>query len=138
MTFDTYRERYLAAWKSSREDAPGEAPAVEARWFLEPPAEPDRRPLAYFFEDGVVCGKASSLEGLRRFAFDPDSLLAAADGRVRELISRLAAADGRVRELAETVALAEENLKSIEASSSWRITAPLRSLARRLRRPTKP
>ena len=115
MTFDAYRERYLAAWKSSREDAPGEAPAIEARWLLEPPAEPDRRPLAYFFEDGVVCGKASSLEGLRRFAFDPDSLLAAADGRVRELISRLAAADGRVRELTETVALAEENLKSIEA-----------------------
>ncbi len=111
---------------------------IEARWLSEPLAEPDRRPLAYFFEDGVVCGKASSLEGLRRFAFDPDSLLAAADGRVRELISRLAAADGRVRELTETVALAEENLKSIEASSSWRITAPLRGLARRLRRRAKP
>jgi hypothetical protein len=124
MTFDAYRLLYLAGWQSSREDAPGEAPAIEARWLSEPVAEPDRRPLAYFFEDGVVCGKASSLEGLRRFAFDPDSLLALADGRVRELT--------------ETVALAEENLEQIERSSSWRMTAPLRGLARWFRRRAKP
>ena len=138
MTFDLYRRRYLAGWKASREVAPAEAPTIEARWLSGPPEEPDRRPLAYFYEDGVVCGKAASLETLRRFAFDPDSLLAAADGRVRDLISRLAAADGRARELTETIALAEENLKSIEASSSWRMTAPLRGLVRRLRRRAKP
>jgi hypothetical protein len=57
---------------------------------------------------------------------------------VRELISLLASADGRVRELSETVALAEENLKSIEDSSSWRMTAPLRAIARWLRRRAKP
>ena len=134
ITFDAYRRLYLEGWNSSRADASGGAPTIEARWLSEPPAEPDRRPLAYFFEDGVICGKASSLEGLRRLAFDPDSLLAAADGRVRELIGTVAAADGHVRELTKTVALAEENLKSIKASSSWRMTAPLRSLAQRLRR----
>jgi glycosyltransferase involved in cell wall biosynthesis len=138
MTFDAYRRLYLAGWKSSREDAPGEAPTIEARWLAEPIAEPDRRPLAYFFEDGVICGKAASLEGLRRFAFDPDSLLASADGRVRELIALLASTNGRVRELIENAALAEENLKRIEGSSSWRITAPLRGLARRLRRRARP
>jgi hypothetical protein len=46
-------------------------------------------------------------------------------------------ADGRVRELTETVALAEENLEQIERSSSWRMTAPLRGLARWFRRRAK-
>jgi hypothetical protein len=49
-------------------------------------------------------------------------------------MSLLASTNGRVRELIETAALAEENLKRIEGSFSWRITAPLRGLARRLRR----
>jgi hypothetical protein len=138
MTFDAYRERYLAGWTSRRADTPGEAPAIEARWLSEPIVEPDRRPLAYFFEDGVICGKAESLEGLRRLAFDQDSLLASADARVTELLALLASTNGRVRELIETAALAEENLKRIEGSSSWRITAPLRGLAQRLRRRARP
>jgi len=138
MTFDAYRRLYLAGWKSSRENAPGETPTIEARWLSEPIVEPDRRPLAYFFEDGVICGKAESLEGLRRFAFDPDSLLASADARVRELMALLASTNGRVRALIETAALADENLKRIEGSTSWRITAPLRRLARRLRRRARP
>jgi hypothetical protein len=138
MTFDAYRRLYLAGWTSSRGNAPGETPTIAARWLSEPIVAPDRRPLAYFFEDGVICGKAESLEGLRRLAFDPDSLLASADARVRELMALLASTNGRVRELIETAALAEENLKRIEASSSWRITAPLRGLARRLRRRARP
>ena len=138
MTFDAYRRLYLAGWTSSRADTPGAAPTIEARWLAEPLAEPDRRPLAYLFEDGVICGKASSLESLRRFAFDPDSLLASADGRVRELIALLASADERVRGLIETVVVAEENVKRIEGSFSWRMTAPLRGLARWLRRGARP
>ena len=120
MSLDEYRRLYLAGWNASREAASGEAPIVEPRWLDQPPAEPDRRPLAYLFEDGVICGKARSLEGLRKVAFDPDSLLASAEGRVREL--------------SESVALVEQKLKRIEGSRSWRITAPLRGLARRLRR----
>ncbi len=38
------------------------------------------------------------------------------------------------RELIEAIAVAEENRKRIEGSFSWRMTAPLRDLARRLRR----
>jgi len=85
-------------------------PAWEARWLTPPPADPDRRPLAFFFEDGIVCGHASSVEGLRRYAFDPDSLYAATDSRVRELIE----------------ALERERTKATR-------TGTLRSLARRLR-----
>jgi hypothetical protein len=121
MSFDEYRRLYLAGWNLNREAASGEAPMIEARWLAQPPPEPDLRPLAYLFEDGVVCGKARSLEGLRKLAFDPDSLFASAEARVREL--------------SESLALAEQELKRIEGSRSWRITAPLRGLVRRLRRP---
>ena len=124
MTFDAYRQLYLDGWKTNRESAPGEAPPIEDRWWREPVAPPDRRPLAFFFEDGVVCGRASSLEDLRSYAFDPDSLYAAADERVRELI--------------EALALSRESLEKIEASASWRLTAPLRGLAKRLGRRGKP
>jgi hypothetical protein len=124
MTLDAYRQLYLDGWRTTREAASGEAPLIEARWLREPVAPPDRRPLAFFFEDGVVCGRASSLEDLRKYAFDPDSLYAAADERVRELI--------------EALALSRENLAKVEGSASWRMTAPLRSLARRLGRRGKP
>ncbi len=123
MTLDAYRSLYLDGWKTTREAASGEAPLIEARWLQEPVAPPDRRPLAFFFEDGVVCGRASSLEDLRKYSFDPDSLYAAADARVRELI--------------EALALARESLEKIEGSASWRMTAPLRGLARRLHRRAK-
>jgi hypothetical protein len=65
MTFDAYRRLYLDGWNTTREAASGEAPLLEGRWLQEPVAPPDRRPLAFFFEDGVVCGRASSLEDLR-------------------------------------------------------------------------
>ena len=124
MTLDAYRQLYLDGWRTTREASSGEAPLIEARWLREPVAPPDRRPLAFFFEDGVVCGRASSLEDLRKYAFDPDSLYAAADERVRELI--------------EALALPRENLAKVEGSASWRMTAPFRSLARRLGRRGKP
>ena len=129
MSFDAYRALYLAGW-STRHEPAAQAPAFEPRWFSEPPAEPDRRPLAFFYEDGVVCGRASSLEGLRRYAFDPDSLYASTDGRVRSLIEALDVERRRSDSLSES-------LRRTEASASWRMTAPLRGLARRLRRRVK-
>jgi len=88
MSFDEYHRRYVEPIATSVGRARRE-PAWEARWLTPPPSEPDRRPLAFFFEDGIVCGHASSVEGLRRYAFDPDSLHAATDSRVRELIEAL-------------------------------------------------
>ena len=88
MSFDEYHRRYVEPIATSVGRARRE-PAWEAHWLTPPPPEPDRRPLAFFFEDGIVCGHASSVEGLRRYAFDPDSLHAATDSRVRELIEAL-------------------------------------------------
>jgi len=89
--FDEYARRYGAGAAAAKADRAPSPPAIEPHWLHAPPTPPDRRPLAFFYEDGVVCGRASSLEGLRKFAFDPDSLLAATDARVRELIEALAA-----------------------------------------------
>jgi hypothetical protein len=89
--FDEYMRRYRDGWAAAKADRAPSPPPFESRWLHEPAAPPDRRPLAFFYEDGVVCGRASSLEGLRKFAFDPDSLHAATDARVRELIEALAA-----------------------------------------------
>jgi hypothetical protein len=89
VAFAEYLNRYMEGWSAPR-GAPRNAPlAIEPRWLQEPPSAPDRRPLAFFYEDGVVCGRAASLAGLRRYAFDPDSLYADTDKRVRELIEAL-------------------------------------------------
>jgi hypothetical protein len=88
--FAEYVARYIEGWSAPRGVRQATPVTIESRWLQEPPATPDRRPLAFFYEDGVVCGHASSLAGLRRYAFDPDSLYADTNQRVRELIEELA------------------------------------------------
>ena len=90
--FAEYVGRYREGWSAPRAAQEKTPLAIEPRWLQEPPSAPDRRPLAFFYEDGVVCGRASSLAGLRRYAFDPDSLYADTDQRVRSLIEALARA----------------------------------------------
>lgn len=114
MSFEEYVRRYREGWSAARGAQAPSPPALEPRWLAEPQAAPDRRPLAFFYEDGVVCGRAASLEGLRRYAFDPDSLYADTDRRVRALIEELE----------------RERAKSAPPA---RAASPLRALARRLR-----
>jgi glycosyltransferase involved in cell wall biosynthesis len=144
-SFERYRDLYLSGWPAPSESAAHDLPAIDSAWCSPPTPPQERLPLAYLFEDGVLCGKAKSLEGLRRYAFDPDSLYADADARVRELIE---AADAQRRnldgvrpaaatrhgDLAARAAAAEEHLRRIERSRSWRMTAPLRAIVRWLRR----
>jgi glycosyltransferase involved in cell wall biosynthesis len=98
VSFDEYRQRYLAEPPRTLADAPP-LPAIDPGWLAQPHAAAERLPLAYLYEDGVVCGKARSLEGLRRYAFDPDSLYADADARVRELIEARAADAEKLRRI---------------------------------------
>lgn len=105
-SFEEYRARYLQALPAHGA-APGDAiPGLPARW-LEAPveADPPTTTLAWLFGDGILCGRASSREKLARRAAEADALLA----QVHEHVAR------------------------IESSRSWRLTAPLRALARRLR-----
>lgn len=105
-SFEDYRARYLEGLPA-RGAATGHAiPAIPARW-LEAPveADPPTTTLAWLFGDGILCGRASSREKLARRAAEADALLARA----------------------------HEHMARVEASRSWRLTAPLRALARWLR-----
>lgn len=148
-TFDAYREAYLAGLPTRHPRTPATAIEIADRWLVEPAAPPEQYPLAYLFQDGVVCGKARTLELLRRFVYDPDAVYAATDTRLKELIGTLwderAHAARRLeesqsqaaREVATAAAdahEARERLREIEASTSWRMTAPLRRLVGLLRR----
>lgn len=126
MSFEVYRERYLDGISRGATSPSAQPPRIEPRWLEEPRAPADRRPLAFFYEDGVVCGRASSLAGLRRYAFDPDSLHAATDARVLELIEALD------RERREGERLRAEAAKKEGRGSP--IAAMLRALARRFDR----
>jgi len=103
MSFETYRARYLERLclpPARRQDT---LPRVPLRW-LEAPAEvdPPTTTLAWLFGDGILCGRASSRGKLARRVAEADALLAEA----------------------------RERLARVEASRSWRLTAPLRAIAR--------
>lgn len=143
VTFEAYRERYFAGWPSRRGASPP-LPDIDPGWVRPPRAAPSTPSLAFLFEDGVLCGKAGSLEALRRYAFDPYALYAAADARLRELMEtleaqgrdaerRCAAARAEVEEQKARAMAVEERLQRVEASRSWRMTRPLRGLARWMR-----
>lgn len=105
-SFEDYRARYLQGLPATSV-ARGEAIAgVPARW-LDAPVEvdPPTTTLAWLYGDGIVCGRASSREKLARRAAEADALLAQA----------------------------HERMSRIESSRSWRLTAPLRAIARWLR-----
>jgi hypothetical protein len=101
VSFEDYVGRYREGWAAPRADRAASPPALEARWLREPAAPPERRPLAFFYEDGVVCGRGSSLEGLRKYAFGP-GLPARGHGRARARADR--GARGRARETAGAAA----------------------------------
>ena len=125
-SFESYRRRYLEDWKVQGSRAQQGTATIDPAWLAPPPLPEPALPLAYLFEDGIVCGKAASREQLRRYAFDPDSLHAATDARVGELLERAEGLEARARQ-------AEEALRVVERSRSWRMTAPLRGLARWIR-----
>jgi glycosyltransferase involved in cell wall biosynthesis len=146
MTFERYRSAYLAGLGERRVSG-GAPPELEPRWLVEPPSVPQRHPLAFLFQDGVVCGKAGSVDELRRYAFDPDAMHADADARFMELIQalgqqrdesarRLALVQAETDRASARAHAAEQQLERLEGSTSWRLTAPLRRLARWLRAET--
>lgn len=148
-TFEAYRESYLAGLGAPGAGThPAHYVEVLDRWLIEPAAPAESLPLAYYFEDGVVCGKARSLEQLRLHAFNPDAAYAAREGRFKELLATLWAERAEAaRVLADTQAEAarataqatvaaralEERLREIHGSTSWRLTSPLRRLVGWLR-----
>jgi hypothetical protein len=142
----SYRERYLAAMRAG---AARERPPLPHEWAQAPAEGPSRWTLEALFDDGVLCGRASSRVLLRERCVEADgeipvlrSALAAAQEEARR--SGEAAAQARAKAAVTDQALASEKqaradaealLQRMESSQSWRLTAPLRALRRLMRRP---
>jgi glycosyltransferase involved in cell wall biosynthesis len=159
MTPAAYRERYLAGL--ARGAPPGPAPGIDVRWLVAPPEPAHLSTLAWLYDDGVRAGRGASLAELRRRTGEADDQLrrdaaeiarqrkALAEEQVRARIARSEIVQLR----ADRERLATENfevggerdrnadevrdlrghLEIVERSRSWRLTAPLRALARLLR-----
>lgn len=148
-SYEAYRRAYVAAFGASRAKPPATEVEIADRWLLEPAPTPEHYPPAYLFQDGVVCGKARSVELLRRYVFDPDAVYAATETRFRELLGKLwadreegaralteaqAERQAEVERVAARARAAEDRVRELEASSSWRLTEPLRRIVTWLRR----
>ena len=114
--FAAYARAYLDGL--ARTAGPGATrPGLRADWTVAPAhVDPPTTTLAWLYDDAVVCGKAESHEKLRRRAAEADHQLAAMPEALR-----------RAGE-------AERRLAEVHASTSWRLTAPLRRLVTWMRR----
>ncbi|HSN20918.1 MAG TPA: glycosyltransferase [Usitatibacter sp.] len=130
-----YRRLYVEGL-SQRGSRGAELPRLDARWLRAPQPAPALSTLAWLFEDAVLCGRGRSLEELRRRVAEADARIEAAGAEraaLEESRAQLArTASARDRSEAEARDL-RERLRRIESSRSWKLTAPLRALARRLR-----
>lgn len=111
--------RYRQGWPERAAGARASLPALRPEWSVEPAVTLPPATLAWLYEDGVLCGRTRSRERLRRQAAEADSALV----QLREALEET----GRERDRARA------ELARIHRSRSWKLTAPIRALARRLR-----
>ena len=137
-----YAQRYLEGLARRRPASP--LADVDASWLRPAQGELQRATLAWLYDDGIVAGKAASRDELRRRLPEVDAELAvAAETRKALQAAREAETAAFEAKLADACAAlqraqadaedARARLRSLEASRSWRLLAPLRALARRLR-----
>lgn len=141
MTHEAYRSLYLEALRPARERAQAPLPQIDERWLREPDEALPELSTVELFDDGVYCGRAASLEKLRRRAAQADTRIPMAMAELRQARAELAERDAQIarsraelERMASRVAAAEHRSSDIERSRSWRITAPIRALMRLLGR----
>jgi glycosyltransferase involved in cell wall biosynthesis len=146
MTSAAYRARYLEGIVPGA--PPRGKPVLDPAWLVEPAAGVEPSSLAWLFRDGVRAGRGRSLAELERRTGEADlALTLAAEERIRmrsaltdqeskarALAAERDAARAEGDRLAREASAAQERLRRLESSRSWRMTAPLRALVRRLRR----
>ena len=139
-----YRSRYLEAVVAREASSP--EPAVAPPGLASAPDEwvPEAT-LAELFDDGVRCGNGRSLASLRERAARADAELLQLPLLRERLRATQAQLDGALAQAAELrresasersapAGSAVERVAAMEASTSWRLTAPLRAIARFFRR----
>ena len=82
----------------------------------------------------LTAARAEAEEQIREVIAERAELLTDAQQRIRELISERAEAEGRIRDLINEAAGRKKELVALRNSTSWRVTAPIRSMIERLRR----
>ena len=143
MSAAAYRERYLEGLSRKAGEAPAHC-AIDPAWLDEPRGSLALSSLAWLFDDAVRCGRGRSLEELARRVGEADARIATAEAEraaLEESRAALAASEASLgalrgqaeRAASEALQLGRE-LGRIQASRSWRLTAPLRALARLARR----
>lgn len=145
MAFEDYRSAYVEGFGVKRRGpAIPDALEIDPDWMREPARSTGTHPLAYLYEDGIVCGKASSREQLRRFAFDPDWMHANRDARFMELVQTvgnerqqssrlLAEKQAEVDRANARVGSLEAEIRRAEGSLYRRLSATFRRMAGRIR-----
>jgi O-antigen biosynthesis protein len=149
MDRERYAERYLAPLASPQRTVTGEVGEFDPRHFEPPDVEREAAPLtlSQLFVAGALCGHAEARAELGRRSDAADRDLAtldearrrrdaAGDGVALGLIEaerQLALLRQRVRALDESAQAARRRIGEIEASTTWRMTAPLRAGVHRLK-----
>ena len=149
MDRERYVERYLAPVAASKRDVSGEIGEFDPRHFEPPDAgqEAAALTLSQLFVAGVLCGHAEARAELGRRSDAADRDLATLDEARRrrdasgdgialglvEAERQLAALRERTRALEESALAARRRIGEIEASTTWRMTAPLRSGVHRVK-----
>ena len=141
VTFEAYRAAYVLALRPARSGGNAPLPRIDERWLDVPPEEKPPATMEGLFDDGVLCGRASSLEELRRRAHEADAWIPLATGELHQAQARvsqgeedLASQREQAQRMAARAAAAEARLRVLEGSRSWKITAPLRAVMRWLGR----
>ena len=144
-------KRYCAAFASPSAHSMPPVPALQPANLTAPDEAVPQATLLGLYDDGVLCGNQASRTELRAKAQAADAALAraAADrvrletaeaeiaqarDRLQEVDSRLAEARAGLETARAASRHAEERSLQLETSTSWRLTAPLRALARLLGR----
>lgn len=138
-TASKYRELYLAGLARASRVAAA-LPPLDPAWLAEPAGSPALSSLAWLFDDAVRCGRGRSRVELARRVGEADARIETAEAERAALEQSHAAlarseaerstAQASAERAAAEIAELRRKLERVESSRSWKLTAPLRALAR--------